>query len=188
MLGAMPIERARLDHAVDELRGPLTELSKKIHENPELRFEEHRAAAWLAEAVEKHAGVSVERKTGGLETAFRARVGKGSGPCVAVLAEYDALPEIGHACGHNLIAGGAIGAFLALAKNANDLPGTVVLLGTPAEEGGAGKVKLLEAGAFEGVDAAMMFHPFDRDILAHPALASFWLQMRFSGTPSHASA
>jgi amidohydrolase len=188
MLGAMPIERARLDDAVDELRVPLTELSKKIHENPELRFEEHRAAAWLADAVEKHAGISVERKTGGLATAFRAKIGKGGGPCIAVLAEYDALPEIGHACGHNLIAGGAVGAFLALAKSAGDLPGSVVLLGTPAEEGGAGKVKLLEAGAFDGVDAAMMFHPFDRDILAHPALASFWLQMRFSGTPSHASA
>src|SRR5262245_41465872 len=148
MLRAMPIERARLDHAVDELRGPLTELSKRIHENPELRYEEHRAAAWLAEAIEKHSGVEVERKTGGLPTAFRARIGRAGGPCVAVLAEYDALPEIGHACGHNLIAGGALGAFLALAKNATDLPGSVVLLGTPAEEGGAGKVRLLEAGAF----------------------------------------
>src|SRR5258705_8478518 len=130
MLDAMPIERTRLDHAVDELRGPLTELSKKIHENPELRYEEHLAAAWLADAVEKHAGVSVERKTGGLATAFRAKIGNAAGPCVAVLAEYDALPEIGHACGHNLIAGGAGGAFLALAKNAKELPGSIVLLGT----------------------------------------------------------
>jgi amidohydrolase len=184
----MTIDRTTLDAAVDAERDALIGVSRRIHENPELRYEEHQAAAWLAELVEARAKVKVERGTGGLPTAFRARIGRDDGPCIAVLAEYDALPEIGHACGHNLIAGGAVGAFLSLAKLADQLPGSVVLLGTPAEEGGAGKVKLIAAGAFAGVDAAMMFHPFDRDLLAHPALTSIWVEMRFSGVPAHAAA
>jgi amidohydrolase len=122
-----------------------------------------------------------------MPTAFRSRAGRG-GPKVAILAEYDALPEIGHACGHNLIATGAVGAFLAAAEVCDKVGGEVVLIGTPAEEGGGGKIKLLEAGAFEGLDAALMFHPFDRDVLAHPALASTWLMFDFHGSPSHAAA
>lgn len=187
MLRLMAVNRADLDRAVDELRPSLVDLARRIHENPELRHEEHKAAAWLAESIEQLTGATVERGTGGLATAFRARVGDG-GPRVAILAEYDALPQIGHACGHNLIAGSALGAFAALARIASGLPGTVEIIGTPGEEGGAGKVMLLEAGAFDGVDAAMMFHPFDRDMLAHPALASVWIEMRFAGTPSHAAA
>ncbi|MEZ4219887.1 MAG: M20 family metallopeptidase [Polyangiaceae bacterium] len=182
----MSVTPQSLDAAVDAHRGAIVELAEQIHAHPELRFEEHRAAAWLAELLERHAGVKVERELGGLPTALRARVGSGS-PRVAILAEYDALPEIGHACGHNLIAGGAAGAFLALAAHGADLPGTIELLGTPAEEGGAGKVKLIEAGVFEGLDAAMMYHPFDRDLLTHPALASLWLTMAFHGRPSHAA-
>lgn len=181
------IDREQIDRSVDAMASDVVAVSKKIHAHPELRFEEHRAAAWLAEAVEQHAGVPVERGVGDLPTAFRARLGGSAGPRIAILAEYDALPEIGHACGHNLIAGGALGAFLALAKQAK-LPGTVELIGTPAEEGGGGKIRLLKAGVFEGVDAAMMFHPYDRDILAHPALASRWLTMKFTGTPAHAAA
>lgn len=184
----MAIDRGDLDRAVDEARAELTDLARRIHENPELRYEEHKASAWIAETLESLLGVSVERGTGGLPTAFRARVGKKDGPRVAVLAEYDALPEIGHACGHNLIAAGAVGAFVALARHADRLPGSVEIIGTPAEEGGAGKVRLLEADVFSGVDAAMMYHPFDRDILAHPALASVWIEMRFTGSPSHAAA
>jgi amidohydrolase len=107
---------------------------------------------------------------------------------VAILAEYDALPEIGHACGHNLIAAAAVGAFVAAAKVAARAGGEVVLIGTPAEEGGGGKIKLLRDGAFEGLSAAMMFHPLDRDLLAHSALASLWLSFRFRGTPAHAAA
>jgi amidohydrolase len=184
----MPIDRGDLDRAVDEAGPQLTDLARRIHENPELRYEEHKASAWIAETLERLLGVSVERGTGGLPTAFRARVGKPDGPRIAVLAEYDALPEIGHACGHNLIAAGAVGAFVALARHADALPGAVEIIGTPAEEGGAGKVRLLEADVFSGVDAAMMYHPFDRDILAHPALASVWIEMRFTGSPSHAAA
>jgi len=183
------IDRENIDRNVDSVGPQVIELSKKIHAHPELRFEEHRAAAWLTETVEK-AGIPVERGVGDLPTAFRARLGDGAGPRIAILAEYDALPEIGHACGHNLIAGGALGAFLALAKAAQDgkLPGNVDLIGTPAEEGGGGKIRLLGAGVFEGVDAAMMFHPYDRDILAHPALASRWLTIKYQGTPAHAAA
>ena len=173
--------------AIDARAAAVAQLARKIHANPELRFEEKQASAWLADAVEQ-AGVPVERGVGGLPTAFRARVGRRGGPRIAILAEYDALPEIGHACGHNLIAGGAVGAFLGLVSAANDLAGEVLLLGTPAEEGGGGKIKLLEAGAFEGVDAAMMFHPLDRDLLAHASLASEWLTFSFTGRPSHAAA
>lgn len=182
----MTIDRSRIHRDVDDLAEALRDVSRRIHANPELRFEEHRAAAWLAEAVERE-GLSVERGVGGLPTAFRARAGGGSGPRVAILAEYDALPDIGHACGHNLIAAGALGAFLALARQRDTLPGAVELVGTPAEEGGGGKIKLLEAGVFEGVDAAMMFHPFDRDLLAHITLATFWVEMHFTGKPSHAA-
>ncbi len=186
----MPIEQeiARvLDAAVDAEAPALKDLALKIHASPELRFEEHKAAAWIGELVENR-GFKVERGLAGMPTSFRARAGKSGGPKIAILAEYDALPEIGHACGHNLIAASAVGAFFAIAKVAEKLGGEAILLGTPAEEGGGGKIKLIDAGAFEGVAAAMMFHPFDRDLLAHPALANAYLALDFHGRPSHAAA
>lgn len=183
---AMSIDVSRIEGDIGALGPELADVARKIHAHPELRFEEHRACAWLSEAVER-AGVAVERNVGGLPTAFRAKIGTGAGPRVAVLAEYDALPEIGHACGHNLIAAGALGAFLALSKQAAAIEGTVEIVGTPAEEGGGGKIKLLEAGVFEGVDAAMMFHPFDRDLVAHPTLANSYIDLQFRGRPSHAA-
>jgi amidohydrolase len=182
----MALDRALLTTSLDALAPALREVATKIHQHPELRFAEHRAAGWLTEAVEAE-GVSVERGLASMPTSFRARIGSGQGPRVAILAEYDALPEIGHACGHNLIAAGALGAFLTLARQREAIRGTVELVGTPAEEGGGGKIKLLDAGVFEGVDAAMMFHPFDRDLLAHYTLASVWLEVVFHGTPSHAA-
>ena len=190
------IPRHDLDAAVDAMRADLEALALRIHAHPELRFEEHRAAAWIADDVERLAKtrVKVERGIASRPTAFRARIGRegagaGAGsPRVIICAEYDALPDIGHACGHNLIAAAAVGACCALATHAADLPGVVELLGTPAEEGGGGKIRLIEAGAFQGAAAAMMFHPFDRDLLAHPALASLWLTMTFHGKPSHAAA
>ncbi len=122
----------------------------------------------------------MERSLGGLATAFRARAGKGSGPRVAILAEYDALPEIGHACGHNLIAAGAVGAFLALSRHAADLGGTVELIGTPAEEGGGRQGAVApRRRRSSGIDAAMMYHPYDRDILSHPALATRRVTLTF---------
>jgi amidohydrolase len=177
---------ASLDHELDRVAPAVREVALRIHAHPELRFEEHRAAAWITEAVEAR-GLRVERGVGGLPTAFRAVAGRAGGPRVALLAEYDALPEIGHACGHNLIASGALGAFLALAPFAEQLGGQVELVGTPAEEGGGGKIVLLEAGVFDGVDAALMFHPFDRDLLVHGTLANTYVTLTFRGRPSHAA-
>jgi amidohydrolase len=174
-----------IDRTVDGCADELVALSRRIHGHPELRFEEHQASAWLAEFVASR-GHPVERGVASLPTAFRARAGK-AGPRVAILAEYDALPGVGHACGHNLIAAGAVGAFVAAAAVAEAAGGEVLLLGTPAEEGGGGKIAMIQAGVFEGLDAAMMFHPFDRDLLAHRALASLWLTFEFQGTPSHAA-
>lgn len=182
----MSLDRSRIASDLDALSSALRDVAAKIHANPELRFEEHKAAGWISEVVERH-GIQVERGLAGMPTSLRARIGRGEGPHLAILAEYDALPEIGHACGHNLIAAGALGAFLALAQQKDAVAGTIDLVGTPAEEGGGGKIKLLEAGAFEGVDAAMMFHPFDRDLLAHDTLASLWIEMQFQGKPSHAA-
>ena len=180
------LEKA-IDDAVDHERAALAKLSHDIHANPELRFEEHKAAGWIAELLRAR-GFEVEQGVAGLPTALRARKGNAKGPRVAILGEYDALPEIGHACGHNLIAASAVGAFLAAASVVERSGGEVVFLGTPAEEGGGGKIRMIEGGCFEGLAAAMMFHPFDRDILAHPALASLWLVMTFRGAPAHAAA
>jgi amidohydrolase len=176
-----------IDRTVDGSADELLALARRIHQHPELRFEEHQACAWLSEFVASR-GHAVEKNVAGMPTAFRARAGKrDGGPCVAILAEYDALPGVGHACGHNLIATGAVGAFVAAATVAERAGGEVVLLGTPAEEGGGGKIAMIQAGIFEGVDAAIMYHPFDRDLLAHPALASLWLTFEFRGVPSHAA-
>jgi amidohydrolase len=186
----MLIDRARLDAEVDALRPVLVGLADRLHAHPELAFQEHRAAGWIAECLEAEGHV-VERALGGVQTAFRARIGGAGRPHVAILAEYDALPEIGHACGHNLIAAGALGGFLALGRVLRQLPagqlGRIDLLGTPAEEGGGGKIRLLEAGVFAGVDAAMMYHPFDRDVLTNPALATTKLVFSFRGAPAHAA-
>jgi amidohydrolase len=171
---------------VDELAEELRAVARDLHARPELCYQERYAAARLAGCLEAH-GLAVERGAGGVETALRARFGRGGGARVAILAEYDALPEIGHACGHNLIAAGALGAALALHRLGDELPGEVVFLGTPAEEGGGGKIRLIEAGAFEGLDAAMMFHPFDRTLLWNPALAMTRVALTFHGAPAHAA-
>jgi len=178
---------AAIDDAVSADARDLAMLAAKLHAHPELRFEEVKAAGWISELVASRQ-IAVERGLGGMPTSLRACAGTAGGPRVAILAEYDALPEIGHACGHNLIAAGAVGAFLAAARVVAQTGGEVVLLGTPAEEGGGGKIKLIEAGAFDGLDAAIMFHPLDRDLLAHSALASMWLMFEFTGVPSHAAA
>jgi amidohydrolase len=177
---------ASVDRAVEACRTELVDLARKIHAHPELRFEEHQASQWLSEFIAK-GGHTVERGIAGMPTAFRVRAGNGKGPRIAILAEYDALPGVGHACGHNLIAAAAAGGFVAAAALVQAAGGDVVLLGTPAEEGGGGKIEMIRAGVFEGIDAAMMFHPFDRDLLAHDALASAWITFEFGGQPSHAA-
>jgi len=176
-----------IDARIDREKDALAKLARDIHAQPELRFEEHEAAKNITAYLER-LGFTVERGVAGMSTAFRAKAGKSGGPRVAVLAEYDALPEIGHACGHNLIAAGGVGAFVGAAEIAEKIGGEVVLLGTPAEEGGGGKIKLIEAGAFEGMAAALMFHPFDRDILSHPFLALCTYTFTYAGKASHAAA
>jgi len=146
--------------AIDGARPELVEVALDIHAHPELNYQEQHAAQLLSGVLEKH-GFQVERGAGGVETAFTATLpgGAGDGPTVAVLAEYDALPEIGHGCGHNLIAMAAIGAGLGLKANRDNLPGRVMVIGTPAEEGGGGKIRMLNAGVFDGVDAVLSSHP-----------------------------
>ncbi|HTS46554.1 MAG TPA: M20/M25/M40 family metallo-hydrolase, partial [Bryobacteraceae bacterium] len=181
----MPTAKQAAQERLESAREDLVSLSHRIHSRPELGFEEEHASAWLCEALDA-AGFAVENGAAGLPTAFIARAGHG--PLhIGICAEYDCLPGIGHACGHNLIAAGAVGAFLAAASVVAHTGGEVVLLGTPAEEGGGGKIKMIDAGVFDGLDAAMMYHPFDRDLLAHKALASLWLTFEFRGTPSHAA-
>src|SRR5712692_809829 len=151
-----------ISQAVDRLADELDALSKKIHDNPELAYQEVKASAWLCEFLGKQ-GFKVEQGVGGVETAFRATLETGEGPTVAILCEYDALPGIGHACGHNAIATAGVGAGAGLAAVRHQLPkGRIHVIGTPAEEGGGGKVKLIRAGVFEDVDAAMMVHGFDQ--------------------------
>jgi amidohydrolase len=172
--------------AIDAAAERVIAVSRQIHDHPELRFQEHFAAETLTGALEAF-GVTVQKPTGSLETAFRAEFGRAAKPKVAILAEYDALPN-GHACGHNLIAGAALGAAVGLLAVRDQLPGQVVVLGTPGEEGGGGKVILIENGAFADIDAAMMFHPYDRTILTNPALAHQWITFTFHGKNSHAAA
>jgi amidohydrolase len=146
--------------AIEGARSELVEVALDIHAHPELNYQEQHAAELLSGTLEKH-GFRVERGVGGVETAFTATLpgGGGDGPTVAILAEYDALPEIGHGCGHNLIAMAAIGAGLGLQANLGNLPGKVMVIGTPAEEGGGGKIRMLDAGVFKNVDAVLSSHP-----------------------------
>ena len=147
-------------NAIDAAREELFGIALDIHAHPELNYQEFHAAKLLSDTLEAH-DFAVERGIGGVETAFRATLegGAGDGPTVAVLAEYDALPEIGHGCGHNLIAMAGLGAGLGVQANIKNLPGRLVVIGTPAEEGGGGKIKLLDAGVFDGVDICLSSHP-----------------------------
>jgi amidohydrolase len=163
----------------------LLEVSHSIWDHPELCFEEVHAHQVLCDAIEG-AGLTVERGAYDLPTAFRAEAGT-EGPTVAVCLEYDALPGIGHACGHNVIAAAGLGAGLAAAALADQLGGRVVILGTPAEEGGGGKVMMIERGAFDGVDAAMMVHPADEDLESFVAIAIQELTCTYHGKAAHAA-
>ena len=179
--------KARIRTAVDGLRGQLLATSHDIHGNPELLFKEHRASARLADELER-GGLRVERGVGGLPTAFRADIDGGEpGPTLAILAEYDALPGIGHACGHNIIATSALGAGLALARSGQRFAGRVAIIGTPGEEGGGGKILLAQAGVFDDVDASFMLHPSRSDMVRRSSLASSRVELTFHGKASHAA-
>jgi amidohydrolase len=180
--------KERIGQAVERLADDLERLSHQIHAHPELAYQEVQAAGWLSDFLAAQ-GFAVERGVGGIETAFRATVETGPGPTVAILCEYDALPSIGHACGHNVIATAGAGAGAALAAVRDALPpGRVQVIGTPAEEGGGGKVKLIQAGVFQRVDAAMMIHGFDRWILHQDLLGIVRIGFEFTGKAAHASA
>ncbi|MCT9001060.1 M20 family metallopeptidase [Microbacterium memoriense] len=161
-------------------------VSHALHADPETAWDEHRSVALLTGTLED-LGMSVSRGVGGLETAFTGTFGKGS-RTVAVVAEYDALAGLGHACGHNIIAAAAVGAASALIPLADHLDAIVTVVGTPAEEGGGGKVHLLDAGIFDGVDLAMMVHPGPADALYARPLAVAHFDVEYTGRESHASA
>ena len=194
LIDARPAEpfadiKAAAAEAVEAAREEILDLSHRIHANPEPAFEEHRAAGWVAELLAGH-GFEVERPAGRLATAVRARLagGKGSdGPRIGILAEYDALPGLGHGCGHNTMASSGVGAAIALAAVRDAFAGEVVFLGTPAEERGSGKQFMLEDGLFDGLDAALLYHPCDRNHVDIAPLASEDVSVVFKGRQSHAA-
>ena len=182
--------KRRIAAAVDAARTEIIELSHRIHANPEPAFEEVQAAGWVGEVLARH-GFTVEQPAGSLATAIRAthrggRDGTG-GPRIALVGEYDALPGLGHGCGHNTMAAAGVGAAIALAAIADELPGEIVFMGTPAEERGSGKQVMIDEGLFDGLDAALLFHPCDRDHVELFPLASEDVDVVFTGLQAHAA-
>jgi len=178
--------RDTLASTIDAERDRLIALSHAVHTDAELGFEEHRSSRRVADALAS-SGFDVDFGVAGLDTAFVATAGTGS-LTIAVCAEYDALPGVGHACGHNVIAAAAVGAGLALAPLADELDITVKVLGTPAEEGGGGKIVMLDNGIFDGVHAAMMVHPAPYESSWMPTLAIEHFVVHYAGRTAHASA
>ena len=171
---------------IDNRASDLISISHEIHAHPELNFEEKFAHERLTQYI-ADSKIKVDRGAFELETAFDVSVRGGNGPTVAVLCEYDALPGIGHACGHNIIAAAGLGAGVALSAVAEVCGGNLRLIGTPAEEGGGGKVEMARKGAFKNIDAAMMIHPSDRDLARMNAIAIQQLFVRYQGLAAHAA-
>ena len=181
--------KLRIAEAIEANRAEILELSARIHANPEPAFEEHKAAAWVADTIARH-GYAVEAPAGSLATAVRGRLpgGRGSdGPRIGILAEYDALPGLGHGCGHNTMAASGVGAAIALSAVRDAFAGEVVFLGTPAEERGSGKQIMINDGLFEGLDAALLYHPCDRSHVETHPLASEDVTVTFHGLQAHAA-
>jgi amidohydrolase len=183
----MPDIHERIIAEIDALADELVEFSHAIHAHPEVSFQEHYACGLLRDILVRH-GLPVSTGGYGLETSLESSFSGVPGPTVALLAEYDALPGAGHACGHNLIATASLGAMLGLHVVAGSLPGTVKLLGTPAEETGGGKELMARAGAFAGVDAAMMMHPAAVNLPAMPSICVAEVEVIYLGRAAHASA
>lgn len=181
------LKKALLDE-VETLSAELFQISEFLYNNPETAYEEFKACAYLSEFLKKH-NFAVEIGIGGLPTAFLAQptVAQKKRPIVAFLAEYDALPGIGHGCGHNLIAAASIGAALALKRYLDKISGSLVVVGTPAEEGGGGKIILAEAGIFSGIDVAMMWHPGRLNLPGEEMLGRIKFKGEFFGRAAHAS-
>jgi len=184
-LGAEKLKASVIDE-IDAHRDQLNELSLKIHANPELAFQEVKAVAWLTEYLKEN-GFSVESGICGLKTAFRGSYGQGK-PVIAILAEYDALPKLGHACGHNLIAVSAVAAGVASKLAVDQFGGNILVIGTPGEELYGGKVIMVNRGAFDGVDVAMMVHPGVLNTATTQFLACQTLEVEFFGRAAHAAA
>lgn len=177
--------KRNVNNAVDSRSKKLIGISHAIHEHPEVAFDEYFAHATLTDTLQDE-GLPVVRNAYGVDTAFSVEIGSGD-YCVSIICEYDALPGIGHACGHNVIAAAGLGAGIALAPIAESLGFKLKILGTPAEEAGGGKVVMARAGAFAGVDAAMMVHPADADVAALGFLAIQSMKVTFTGLAAHAS-
>lgn len=186
MSDAAILKREAAD-AIDAMAGDLIKISHAIHANPELAFQEYGAARILTEKLEQE-DLPVTREAYGLPTAYVSEFGPQEAPQVAILSEYDALPGIGHACGHNIIATTGLGAALALAKLGAKLPGRIRYLGTPAEETGGGKEIMAQAGAFRHIDAAMMVHPSGIDLATMPCICISEVVATYRGRTAHASA
>jgi len=178
--------KAEVSHRVDAQHQELIRLSLKIHDNPELGLQEKKAASWLISYLQRN-GFQVKEHIADLPTAFHAAYGRGK-PTIALLAEYDALPGIGHACGHNIIAASAVGAAVASKFAIDRLGGSIVVVGSPAEEVFGAKIDIVRAGIFEGVDVAMITHPSVLNVLTVDALACVSLEVEFLGKSSHAAA
>jgi amidohydrolase len=163
----------------------LVRLSSDIHDNPELGFQEVKAVSWLSNYLENN-GFCVEKGVAGLATAFQATYGEGK-PKIAVLAEYDALPGIGHGCGHNIIAASAVGAGVASKIVVDNIGGSIIVLGTPGEETFGGKIDMIKAGIFDDVDVAMMAHPSVLNMAIYRTLACLSLEVEFFGKAVHAA-
>jgi len=171
---------------VESNRRQLIELSHKIHSHPEVGFKESKAASWLSNYLSEN-GFTIEKGCYGLTTAFCANYGSGK-PAIGIISEYDALPGIGHACGHNIIAASAAGAAAAARLAVDQFGGSILVIGTPAEEAGGGKIIMAERGAFTDVDIAMMIHPGVHDTVIIHTLASQVLEVEFTGKAAHAAA
>ncbi len=178
--------KIQIQNRVLELSNSLLELSHWLHAHPETAWQEFESSAAVANILRDH-GFDVVEQVSGLPTAFRAEFGSGD-LTLALCAEYDALPGLGHACGHNIIASSSVGAALALASVAEELNIKVVVLGTPAEEGGGGKIVMLERGAFDGIDVAALVHPGPVDVAFAEPFAVRHIAVKYSGKASHAAA
>jgi amidohydrolase len=177
--------KLKIKDSVELQRQQLIQLSLNIHDNPELGFKEEKASAWLSSYLE-NSGFHVERGIAGLATAFRATYGHGS-PRIALLGEYDALPKIGHGCGHNIIGVSAVGAAVASKSIIDQLGGSIVVMGTPGEEGLGGKIDMVKSETFKGIDVAMIVHPNTRNMPTEEALACSTIEVEFFGRPAHAA-
>ncbi|GAB4483475.1 MAG: M20 family metallopeptidase [Anaerolineales bacterium] len=176
----------RILDQIDRASPEIIQVSHQIHEHPELGYQELYASALLTQTLEKY-GFTVERGFAGIETAFCARKGSGGKPRIAFLAEYDALPDIGHGCGHNIIGTAAMAAGIGLSAVLEEMQGEVWVIGTPAEETDGAKVLMVERGAFSEVDAALMVHPHEGNYYLSESLAIDALEVTFHGKPAHAA-